>query len=57
MVLLKLFPFLPLLSSAMVWVVSCHPNRETRRKRAEIFLILCRILVPIFLFVVYLIFR
>ena len=58
MVLLKSLPFFgPLLGFAITWLFVRHPNPETRRKRAEILLVLAPIVFPILLFVVFFISR
>ena len=56
MVLFKLLPiFLPPL--IIVWLFVRYPDFETRRKRAEMLLVLTPILFPVLLFIVYLISR
>ena len=54
----KLLPlFGPLLGAAIVWIIVRHPNPEMRRKRAEILLVVAPIVLPVLLFVGYLISR
>ena len=58
MVLLKLLPFFgPLLGFTIAWTFVRHSNPETRRKRAEILLVLAPIVFPVLLFLVFLISR
>ena len=58
MVLFKLLPFFgPFLGFAVAWLIVRHRNPETRRKRAEILLVLIPFAFTTLLFVVvYLIF-
>lgn len=56
--LFKLLPFFgPLFGFFIAWLFVRHPNFETRRKRAQIFLVLAPIVFPALLFAVYLIFQ
>ena len=58
MVLLKLLLFSgPLFGFFIAWLFVRHPNFETRRKRAQILLVLAPIVFPAFLLVGYLIFQ
>ncbi len=58
MVLFKLLPFFgPLFGIAIAWLFVRHPNFKTRRKRAQILLVLAPIVLPALLYVVYLISR
>ncbi len=58
MVLLKLLPFFgPLFGFFIAWLFVRHPNFETRRKRAQILLVLAPIVFPALLLVGYLIFQ
>lgn len=51
------FKLLPFFGPLLVWLLVRHPDPETRRKRAEIFLVLAPIVFPVLLFVVFLISR
>ena len=54
----KLLPFFgPLLGTAIVWIFVRYSNPETRRKRAEILVVLAPIVFPVLLFIVFLISR
>ena len=56
--LFKLLPFFgPLFGISIGWFFVRHPNPETQRKRAETLLVLVPIVLPVLLFVVYLISR
>lgn len=58
MIWAKLLPFFgPLLGFTIAWTFVRHSNPETRRKRAEILLVLAPIAFPVLLFVAYSIFR
>ena len=56
MVLFKLLLFAPLLGAPICWLfVFRHRNLETRRKRAEMMLVIMPFVVPVLLLIIHLI--